>query len=79
MGWLCNQKEPEVLLIDFNKTSLLLVHKAFCSLEPTSTGQTAVHIKGPCQGEEGMWIRDAPLELREWLIRHATCSEFERF
>jgi hypothetical protein len=64
-GWLCNQKEPEVLLIDFNKSSLLMVYKALCLLEPTTTGQTDVHIKGSCMGERGRWIRDTTLELRE--------------
>jgi hypothetical protein len=59
-GWLYNQKVPEVLLIDFNKPSLLMVHKALCSLEPTSTGQTDVDIKAPCEGEDGMWIWEPP-------------------
>jgi hypothetical protein len=65
-GWLYNQKVPEVLLIDFNKSSLLMVYKALCSLEPTSTGQTDVSIKGR------RWHVDmgAPLELREWLSRY---------
>lgn len=74
-GWLSNEKELDVLLIDFNRTSILMVRKSLCSLEPTDTGQTNVRVKGPREGDDGIiWVRDATLELCNWLSRYVLGS-----
>jgi hypothetical protein len=74
-GWVFSEKDPYVLLIDFNESSAFMVHKSLFSLESAGRalgqpGQVDMYIKGPGEDDEGMWIRNAPVELCGWLDRY---------
>lgn len=68
-GWMTHTWNHQILLIDFNERSLLIVSRFLCSLRSSNTApeQVDLRIEGTEDGDEGTWIRNLAPNARQWL------------